>query len=530
MPRIVDDENMAGTSVFETHISTLFFTADRVFKLLKPVCNSFLDHRSISVRVEAAQRELDLNRRIAPDVYLGLADVVEHDELVDRMIVMRRLSAELSLTSFIERGELTRDLLRSVARSVAVFHAGLEPIHDPNGPGSASVQRKNWEDSFAELDRFVGQILDPTTNDRIVALATAYLDGHPQLFDERIVDGHIVDGHGDLLADDIFCLDDGPRILDCLAFRDDLRIGDVLSDIGFLAMDLHRLAGPKAASELIAAYDEFTGEQHPGSLAHHYVAYRAHVRCKVAALRWEQGAPEFGAVARMYHRLTLDQLERSRTRLVLVGGGPGAGKTTIASRVAEHYGWPVLSSDPVRKDLEGVERLSRAVAKPDEGIYTAAASDATYAELLRQTELLLDAGQSVVIDASWSKERYRVAARKLAASHIVELVEIDCTIDPTIARERVARRLADGWSPSDATPEIVDHMKNSSDRWNEATSLDTSQPVGQNVRQAIEIVAGSACNDEQSTQWPRSDFWGAFIASSGRFATAQRSQSSHRRK
>lgn len=86
----------------------------------------------------------------------------------------------------------------------------------------------------------------------------AYLHGRGELFDERIAQGLIRDGHGDLLADDIFCLDDGPRILDCLAFSDDLRCGDVVADLSFLVMDLQRLGAAEAGRALLRAYCEFS--------------------------------------------------------------------------------------------------------------------------------------------------------------------------------------------------------------------------------------------------------------------------------
>ena len=481
-----------GPGARETHLSTILFTGDRAYKLLKPVDSGFVDHRSVESRLDAATRELELNRRFAPDVYLGTADVIEHDELVDRMIVMRRLPAELSLTSIIARGELTDDHLRSIARTIAAVHASLPPMGDPAGPGSRAVQRQNWEDSFAQLVGFLGPVLDEGTDWRIVDLARRYLDGRAELFDQRVADGHVRDGHGDLLADDIFCLDDGPRILDCLAFRDDLRIGDVLSDVGFLAMDLHRLAGPEPATTLLRYYGEFSGEVHPGSLAHHYVAYRAHVRCKVSCLRWKQGAPEFAAVARMYHRMTLDQLERARPRIVMVGGGPGTGKTSVASTIGDHFGWPVLSSDEIRKDLARVEPGEHRVAQPDQGLYTPDLTEQTYDTLIAQARSLVAGGHCAVLDASWTSAAHRDRVRGLADELSAELVELECTVDQSVARERVARRLADGWNPSDATPQIVDHLAEQRDPWPRAAAIETSSSPAATAEKVVALLSAGS--------------------------------------
>jgi len=507
---------MSSPTATETHVSTLFFTPDRVFKLLKPVVTGFLDHSDSATRIRAAEVELELNRRMAPDVYLGLADVVEGDELVDRMIVMRRLPADRSMTALIAQGGLTHDHIRAVARAVASFHSGLDPILEPVGPGSLAVQSVNWADSFAEIKPFVGAVLDPETESRIETLAEQYMVGHRELFADRVSAGFVRNGHGDLLADDIFCMDDGPRILDCLAFDERFRVGDVLSDIAFLAMDLHRLSGPAMASALIRDYCEFSGERHPGSLAHHYVAYRAFVRCKVACLRVDQGAPQFGAVARMYHRLTLDQLERARARVVLIGGGPGTGKTSVATSLGERYNWPVLSSDEVRKDLAKVDRYQHGPAEPDAGIYAPEFTKASYEELIRRADLILRSGDSVVIDASWTRGEHRDQARKIAAKHAAELIEVECRVDPGVARERVARRLADAWNLSDATPAIVDHLESIHDPWPEAFSLDTGRPIDETIGELVHIVLESnARSDTATTPGPRSsgtDFWGTYVA------------------
>ena len=156
--------------------------------------------------------------------------------------------------------------------------------------------------------------------------------------------GRARDGHGDLLADDIFLLDDGPRVLDCLEFDDALRLDDVLADVAFLAMDLERLGRPDLAERFLAAYRAASGDTWPSSLAHHHIAYRAQVRAKVSAIRAEQGVPDSADKAQALLRLALAHLEAGRVRLVLVGGLPGTGKSTARSRHrrGERRGRPAL--------------------------------------------------------------------------------------------------------------------------------------------------------------------------------------------
>ncbi len=459
----------------ETHLSWVFFTPDRAYKLLKPVAMPFIDHTDVGNRLESISREYELNHEISPDVYLGTADVVENGEVVDRMLVMQRLPDDRRLSGLVGRPGFDRHL-RSVAKAVASLHARREPVTDAPMAGHAALLG-NWRENFEGLRPYVGTVIDEHDFHRVERLAERYLTGRESLLQDRIDDGFVRDAHGDLTADDIFCLDDGARIIDCLAFNDRWRIVDVLSDIGFLIMDIHRLAGWKAAEQLMRWYQEFSNEHHPSSLAHHYVAYRAHVRAKVACFRFTQGDERSALLARRYHDLTLNHLERARLRVIVVGGGPGVGKSTLAQNLGAHYGYPVLASDEVRKDVTMTAHDEHHFADPDAGIYDPASKAATYDELRREAELLLRGGTGVVLDATWSRDRDRRLIRELARETGAELVEVECVLDRAIAKERIARRLANPDYPSDATPDLVDHMAASREHWPEAIAIDTGAPV-----------------------------------------------------
>lgn len=478
---------MNAVGAVETHISWVFFTPDRAFKLAKPVRFSFLDLSTPERRLEAADRELEQNRRFAPDVYLGSADVREGDAVVDRMIVMRRLPDSRRLASLVDDRDFG-ECLREVARAVAVFHGAADPIYDAPMAKRDAV-RANWEDNLVAIDPYVDSVIDRDEYDRVATLARRYLDGRAGVFQSRIEHGHVRDGHGDLTAEDIFCMEDGPRILDCLAFSDDLRIGDVLLDIAFLVMDTHRLAGQQAATSLMSWYREYSNAHHPASLAHHYVAYRAHVRAKVAALRSAQGDRSAEQLARTYHHLALHHLERAQVRVILVGGGPGVGKSTLAAGLSDHFGYVHLATDEIRKDVTGTPHDEHRIVAPGTDIYRPELVDATYAEQRREAELLLRAGQGVVLDASWTHADQRAAALELAHRCAADVVEIECVLDPALARERIARRLSNPWNPSDATPDLVDHLASHRDPWPSARQVSTVSDPDEVVAEAIRHIS-----------------------------------------
>ena len=339
--------------------------------------------------------------------------------------------------------------------------------------------------------------------ERARSLARAYLGGRRALLERRIAEGWVRDGHGDLLADDVFCLSDGPRVLDCLAFDDRLRCGDVLGDVAFLAMDLEADGHPDLGGLLIEEWRRELGESHPASLAHHYIAYRAHVRSKVAALRSGQGDPDEAAHARRLHALAIAHLERAQVRMVLVGGAPGTGKSTLARALGDATGWVVLQ---VGRDPEGSRRAPPDARRARVGSAPVSmrprCRTASTRQMLDRAAGHLAMGESVVLDASWSAAARRAAARRVASACDAEVIEIRCRLAPAIANARIQARRAAGEGPSDATPEIAQRLAAGADPWPEARSIGTDAPPGQVLQRGP--AAGGARLGARRSRPPRS--------------------------
>ena len=382
------------TKVVETHTAILFFVGDHVYKLKKAVDLGFLDARERSAREAACHREVDLNRRLAPDVYRGVIALVdEHGDVVDHVVDMRRMPDDRRLARCIERGEDVSGALWTIAHQVAALHGRStpSPVHDALATRNAVQQR--WADGFEQLGRLDLAPELARGLEEMERLALRYLAGRAPLFDERIRRGWIRDGHGDLQAEDIFLLPDGPRILDCIDFDERYRWGDVLADVAFLAMDLERLGRPDLARTFLAQHRELSADTWPASLAHHEVAYRAHVRAKVEILRCAQDGtlPTAADRAEPYVELADRHLRDAQVQLVLVGGGSGTGKSTLARELGDRLGAVVLRTDEVRQRMAEAAGLDR--YEPDAVL-------ATYQEMLLEARRLVGLGEHVVLDAT----------------------------------------------------------------------------------------------------------------------------------
>jgi aminoglycoside phosphotransferase family enzyme/predicted kinase len=480
---------MTGAAVAETHSAAVFFFGDRAYKVKKPVDLGFLDFRSREARESICHREVELNRRLAPDIYLGVADVSGPDgEPCDHLVVMRRLPDDRRLSSLVRAGVDVTDDLWSLAHQLAAFHARCERGPDADHQAGIEATRGRWADNTAMLTGLVGDVFDDLTVGEVHGLACRYLDGRAPLFAHRIAQGRALDGHGDLLADDIFCLDDGPRVLDCIEFDDDLRRGDALADVAFLAMDLEDLGRPDLAATFLARYRELSADTWPASLADHHVAYRAQVRAKVAAIRAEQGDPDAADHARRLLAMAHRHLDAGRVRLVVVGGLPGTGKSSLAEGISRRFPSVVLRSDVIRKELVGLDPATRVTDAYGEGLYGRDRTAQTYSTMLERAATALSHGESVVLDASWGDGRLRAEARKVAAGATADLVELRCSAPSEVAFERLHRRYGTP-DPSDATPEIAMAMRADLQAWPEATTVDTSGELGDTVDEALRHVA-----------------------------------------
>ena len=471
--------------VHETHTGVVVLLGDRAYKLKKPVITDFLDFSTPLSRQRACEREVMLNRRLAPQSYLGVAQFHgPAGEPAEPVIEMRRYSDSTRLASLVKAGEAVQQHLCVIAEMLAHFHrdAARGPAIDAQGTVDAISAR--WHQNLGELERYAGDIVDREAIAQLTRLVDQFIAGRAALFEERIGDGRMIDGHGDLLADDIFCAPEGPALLDCLEFDDHLRYVDGVDDAAFLGMDLEYLGRPDLGEVFVDEYRRRAADPAPNSLTSFYIAYRAVVRAKVDCIRVVQGHQDARAHARRHIDIALKRLRAATVLLILIGGGPGTGKSTLSRNLSDRIGAQVISTDDVRKRLQEEGSLTGHIGELDSGLYSPENVSKVYDEVLRQADLLLRRGSSVILDGTWRDPSHRRRAGLLATATAVPLVELTCSLPLEEAAARIEGRAE---SSSDATPQIAAALGAADVSSPGGHRINTGAPLADSVEEAQRI-------------------------------------------
>lgn len=482
-----DSAEQPFAALHETHSGVVFLLGDRVYKAKKPIRTDFLDFSTRAARVAVCAREVELNRRLAPDVYLGMTELRDPDGRDgEPLVVMTRMPEKARLSALLRSEVPVQDRVDEIADLIARFHRSAHRGPHVDHEGTIDAVRRRWRNNFRETRTMPQDVVCDDRLDALERTVNRFLDGRGQLFADRITQARIVDGHGDLLADDIFCLRDGPRVLDCLEFDDRLRYVDGLDDAACLAMDLEFQGRADLATRFLDRYIGQADDAAPDALRHHYIAYRAFMRAKVDCVRYLQGRSESAQDALRHTALAAEHLRRGAVRLALVGGLPASGKSTVAARLAESVGALLLSSDAIRRDLFADERGRDPAPGFRGGRYLAAATDRVYATMLGRAREALGRGISVVLDASWTDARLRRRAEAMASDAVADLIALRCVAPPAVTESRLrARAATERDHDSEATPDIARAMAQRADAWPGATDIDTSGPLQDSLHAAV---------------------------------------------
>lgn len=455
--------------VIETHISYVALCGDRVYKLKKPVRYDFVDFSDAALRRTACEKEIFLNRRLAPDVYLGVMsvtlapdgglDLAGQGEEVEWLVAMRRLPDERNLEALIRAKAVRSSEVTLLAANLTRFYATARRVSLSPGELVART-RRHIEDNQTELLKPLHG-LDPQLVARITGRQLQFLTLCSEVIERRVAAGYIVDGHGDLRPEHV-CLEADPIVFDCLEFDDSLREIDIADDLGFFAMECERLGAAWIGERILASYQGASGDSLPEDLLSFYRSYRATVRAKVALLSVEQllsdgVASRKRAEANTYLALADRVLgEFSKPLAIIVRGVTGSGKSALAAPLARRLGAVYLQTDRIRRQLFG---RSAQPLRFGEGHYSEQGRNQVYHKLLIEAQQALGAARSVVVDGCFlGRYELHTAAVDLSA-YGAKVVVLHCVCPENIARQRIAARVHDPASLSEATIEHYEVQK-----------------------------------------------------------------------
>lgn len=449
----------------ETHISLLLLGRELVWKLKKAVRLPYLDFTTPEQRLACCERELELNRRTAPDLYRavrrvtgGEGDLVLDGKgaLVDAVVEMVRFDEAMLLDRMAGRGELSPRLLTELAAEIARFHAAA-PVPDLVGTGSGRIARV-LEINEAGLRAGV-QLLGRERVQTLIDATREAFERQRPLLDERQRAGHVRHCHGDLHLRNIVAVGGRPVLFDCLEFNEEMAVVDLLYDLAFLLMDLWHLGLRAGANLVLNRYLDQAHEAAGLPLLPLFMSMRAAVRCHVAATRASgldvDSREAAVGEATAYLDLALDLLRPRDAMLVAVGGRSGTGKSTVAAAIAADLGpvpgARVLSSDRVRKRLQGVAAETRLPADA----YRSEVSERVYRTVREEASALLALGQGVVADAVFDRLEDREAIGAVAAARGLPFAGFWLEAPEKLLLQRIAARRGD---PSDADAAVLRHQ------------------------------------------------------------------------
>jgi hypothetical protein len=450
----------------DTHISTVFLTGDFVYKLKKPVDFGFLDYTGLETRRRMCCVEVALNQRLSHDVYLGVVAISRVGDayrcgdggtVVEYAVKMRQLPDDLCLSNLIVSGKVGPDDMQSLGRLLAEFYAGIGHDERIDSYGGREVIELNTEENFRQLAPFVGDLLRKDRFDFIMEASRGFFRDRGSYFQRRIAEGRICDAHGDLRAEHIYFLD-CIQIIDCIEFNERFRYGDTAIDLAFLHMDVERLGRSDLSLAMLNGYMESSGDYGIHAMLDFYSCYRAIVKMKIACL----STTELGEGAR--RKLMTDRACRyldlafryavqfARPTLWAFCGLPGTGKSTCAERIGEIFGVRIIRSDDVRKEVPEFHAHGGPTSYGT-GAYRLDMRGLVYGRLLLTAQEELEKGRPVILDATFSKQKWREEAVRLAQDLDANILFVECACSQAAILDRLGHRARDHNGRSDARAE-----------------------------------------------------------------------------
>ncbi len=454
--------------LIETHISWVVLAGEYAYKFKKPVRFPFLDYSTRALRRAACRTEVALNARWAPDLYLGVSELVASaagwrldvaGTALEPAVRMRRFDRREELDALVARAAVAPEELATLGGELAQWQAAAPAVAPDSTLGGPAAALGAAEENLAMLH--ASAVAQHPQLAQLVAWVRATHAALEPTHAARRAAGRVRECHGDLHTRNVVRWRGRLTPFDGIDFDAGLRCIDVASDVAFLCMDLERLGRADLCHAFLDAWFAASGDYAAARPLPWFLCYRALVRAKVGALRASQltaGSPAAASAAGEctdFLGLAVRYATRSPGRLILTHGVSGSGKSWLAARLVTALPAIRLRADVERKRLAGLEPAAHTGSSPDAGLYSAVATQRTYERLADAAAALVAGGFDTIVDATFldAAERARFAA--LAQAAAAPLAILDCTAPRALLEARLVSRSGD---PSEATLAVLERQ------------------------------------------------------------------------
>jgi uncharacterized protein len=447
----------------DTHGAAVFLAGPDVYKVKRAIRFPFMDFSTLERRHAACEAEIAVNRHNAPSLYRGVIPITRdgkllglggEEEVVEWTVHMRRFDENATLDHLANRGVLGPPLIEKLASAIAASHRRAAC---KDGEAATRVLHRLLSETASELAGFPKLFPIEQRRAYAIMLEEAFDAVEPLLL-RRGALGHVRRCHGDLHLGNIVLIEGEPILFDAIEFDEAIATSDILYDLAFVLMDLCERKLRVDANHLLNRYllqckDRAVQLEGLAALPL-FMSLRAAIRAKVIAARaqLDGSKSEDCSQAVAYFAAAQGFLQTGRPLLIAIGGLSGSGKSTLAAALAPSIGRTPgalhFRSDVERKQLFGVSETTRLPP----GAYSPDVTEAVYRKLRDLAGIALQAGQAVIVDATYLQADERQAIEALAARANVGFrgIWLEARID--ILSARVAQRQAD---VSDATVAVL---------------------------------------------------------------------------
>src|SRR5438094_1822224 len=450
----------------QTHISWVFVTTPFVFKVKKAVNFGFLDFSTLEKRRHFCQRELELNRRLCPSVYLDIVPIYKsasgfsfnpEGEIAEYSVKMRELPGGWFLSELLVKRLVGENEINRVISCLHRFYESQPPSPEIEEWGRPEKLKISTDENFAQVEPLVGRTISTVAFETIRHFTNHFYAANEKLFRERVQQHRIRDCHGDLHLDHIHITPEATTTFDCIEFNDRFRFIDIANDLAFLAMDFDFQGRSDLGNLLLRDAAREFSDTGMLRVANFYKCYRAFVRGKVDSIQATEketrDPKEHEKQAARYFRLALKYAVSGSEPLVLVVmGRVGSGKTTVARQLASELNWPLFSSDEIRKTLAGIPPTERTPQERRAEIYSPRMTKQTYRKLVEDGFAALDCCSrgrqprphatraGAILDATFSTRALRKFFRHECKKANVPFQVVELEVDPNEIKTRLKLR------------------------------------------------------------------------------------------